>query len=57
MLINDMTPAQAADILAILPRDEAEQILTLIDPDKSSRSGASLPSTMSRFSTTARRSS
>lgn len=37
MLINEMSPAQAADILAILPRDEAGAILKLIDRDKSSK--------------------
>jgi magnesium transporter len=37
MLINEMSPAQAADILAILPRDEAGAILKLIDEDKSSK--------------------
>jgi Mg/Co/Ni transporter MgtE len=36
-LINEMTPAQAADILAILPRDQAGAILKLIDQDKSSK--------------------
>jgi Mg/Co/Ni transporter MgtE len=37
LLINEMTPAQAADILAILPSDEAAAILKLIDRDKSSK--------------------
>jgi magnesium transporter len=37
LLINDMSPAQAADILAILPRDESDAILKLIDRDKSSK--------------------
>jgi Mg/Co/Ni transporter MgtE len=37
MLINEMSPAQAADILAILPRDEAGTILKLIDKDKSAK--------------------
>jgi magnesium transporter len=37
LLINEMTPAQAADILAILPRDEAAEILKLIDREMSSK--------------------
>jgi Mg/Co/Ni transporter MgtE len=32
-LINEMSPAQAADILAILPTAEADEILKLIDKD------------------------
>lgn len=32
-LINEMSPAQAADILAILPSAEADEILKLIDKD------------------------
>jgi magnesium transporter len=37
LLINEMTAAQAADILAILPRDQAGAILKLLDRDKSSK--------------------
>jgi magnesium transporter len=37
LLINDMSPAQAADILAILPRDEAAGILKLIDREMSAK--------------------
>jgi magnesium transporter len=37
LLINEMTPAQAADILAILPRDQALGILKLLDQEKSSK--------------------
>jgi magnesium transporter len=37
LLINDMTAAQAADILAILPRDQASAILKMLDRDKSSQ--------------------
>jgi magnesium transporter len=37
LLINEMTAAQAADILAILPRDQAGAILKLLDQDKSSK--------------------
>jgi Mg/Co/Ni transporter MgtE len=37
LLINEMSPAQAADILAILPRDQAGAILQLLDRDKSSK--------------------
>ena len=36
-LINEMTPAQAADILAILPGDVADDLLTRIDRDKSAK--------------------
>jgi Mg/Co/Ni transporter MgtE len=39
LLINEMSPAQAADILAILPRDQAGAILKLLDRDKSSKVG------------------
>jgi len=37
LLINEMTAAQAADILAILPRDQAGAILKLLDRDMSSK--------------------
>jgi magnesium transporter len=36
-LINDMSPAQAADIMAILPAAEADELLRLINKDSASK--------------------
>ncbi len=36
-LINDMTPAQAADVLAVIPFSDKETVLDLLDQDMSSK--------------------
>jgi magnesium transporter len=33
LLIDDMTPGQAADVLSVLPTADAEDIITLLNPD------------------------